>query len=211
VIERAGDASESVECAVAWANMPGEDVCGDRHLANLGPATALVGVIDGLGHGPEAARAAEAAIEVIGDVVDVPIPELIERCHAALRPTRGAAMTLVHIDARRALMTWAGVGNVEARLVPQGTPGRDRSVREAAIMLRGGVVGYQLPTVTTRSIPLEPGDSIVLASDGLTADYVDDVKANRTPAALAEDVLSSHRKGTDDALVLVARYLGAPG
>ena len=65
-------------------------------------------------------------------------------------------------------MAWTGVGNVEARFV-RGAGGR--GARHDSPVVLGGVVGYNLPQVRMRTIALEPGDAVVLATDGVRADY----------------------------------------
>ena len=60
------------------------------------------------------------------------------------------------------------------------------------------------------TIPLEPGDAIVLATDGVAADYLVITGVRHRRQDLAERVLERHGKGTDDALAVVVRYLGPP-
>jgi hypothetical protein len=48
----------------------------------------------------------------------------------------------------------------------------------------------------------------VLASDGIRNDFGSEVPLEWEPQAIADWLLSRYGKTTDDALVLVARYLG---
>ena len=77
-----------------------------------------------------------------GAIAASPPESLLRRCHAALRKTRGAVMTLAWFDLERRRLAWAGVGNVEARLVRGAAVYGDR--HDSALVL-GGVVGYNLP------------------------------------------------------------------
>jgi len=167
----------------------------------------LVAVIDGLGHGDAAADAAEAAAAVINAWSDDPPQRLLDRCHEALRRTRGAVMTLAWFDLEARTMEWTGVGNVEARFVRAGARAGGRF--ESPVVL-GGVVGYNLPQVRLGVVPLQPGDAVVLATDGVAADFATSLSSGVAAQALAERVLERHGKGTDDALVAVVRYLGPP-
>ena len=196
-----------LERGVAGLAHEGEGRSGD--LAVFAPSArgGLVAVIDGLGHGDPAADAAEAAADILHAEVERPPQELLELCHEELRRTRGAVMTLAWFDLERRTMDWTGVGNVEARFVRAGDAG---DARHASPVVLGGVVGYNLPQVRLGTIPLEPGDAIVLATDGVAADYSMSLESGVAAQELAERVLERHGKGTDDALAVVVRYLGPP-
>ena len=88
-----------MEWAIASRPRPGEHVCGDQSIAvGIDASAALFGVLDGLGHGPEAARAAMAAVEALRDARGERLEVLVQLCHRVLSGTRGAAMTLARID-----------------------------------------------------------------------------------------------------------------
>lgn len=164
-------------------------------------------VIDGLGHGDAAADASETAAAIITAHADAEPQRLLERCHEALRRTRGAVMTLAWFDLAERTMSWTGVGNVEARFI-RATDGPD--ARHDSPVVLGGVVGYNLPQVRLGTIALEPGDGVVIATDGVAADYSSSLEAGVTAQELATRVLERHAKGTDDALAAAVRYLGPP-
>ncbi|MBV9508713.1 MAG: SpoIIE family protein phosphatase [Caulobacteraceae bacterium] len=197
-----------VDWAVCGEPFRGERESGDLHVAADYPGGMLLGVIDGLGHGPEAAAAARAAAAALTALAGQPVLTLIRACHEALRSTRGAVMSLAAIDTRHGAMTWAGVGNVEAvlhRADPARAPGRER------ILLRSGVVGYQLPPLRATELPLFRGDMLVMVTDGLKHDFCEEPPLPGPAAAQAELLLRTYSKGTDDALVLTARYAGVDG
>lgn len=197
----------SVAGVVDWAALgrpiPGELESGDLHVAVEYPGGALLGVIDGLGHGPEAAQSSRIAAAVLSATPDRPVRALIEACHEALRGARGAVISLAAVDAEQDRLTWIGVGNVEAVLNRTG----DRTPRRERILLRGGVVGYQLPPLREVELPLFPGDVLVMATDGLRHEFAE-VEPDTTPMALAHRLISGFAKMSDDAHVLVARYRG---
>jgi phosphoserine phosphatase RsbX len=194
-----------VDWGVATLALEGEDESGDLHVVAPFDGGALVAVIDGLGHGPEAAVAARSAAGALERDSTQPVTELLERCHQELRGTRGAVITLASFNARAGTMTWAGVGNIDATLL-RAEPGNGRP-RES-VMLVGGVPGHQLPSLRPNELPVWPGDTLVLATDGVRGGYLDLIAINGPPQQLADHLLSEYGKGTDDALVLVARYLG---
>ena len=133
----------TLERGVAGAAIEGEERSGDLAVFAGYDGGALVAVVDGLGHGDAAADASAIASETIRRHRGEAPEALLRRCHAALRKTRGAVMTLAWFDLERHRLAWAGVGNVEARLVRGAAVYGDR--HDSALVL-GGVVGYNLPT-----------------------------------------------------------------
>jgi len=194
-----------LEIGIAERAIEGEYRSGDRAVLVAYRGGALAAAIDGLGHGGDAADAAAAAAEVLSAHPDDDAVHLIEACHQALQRTRGAVMTLAWFDLERGELAWTGVGNVEARLV-RGAGGADN--RYASPVVLGGVVGYNLPQVRMATIPLEDGDAVALATDGVSADYSASLEPGLSAQELADRVLARHGKGTDDALAVVVRYLG---
>jgi serine/threonine protein phosphatase PrpC len=193
-----------VEWSVISRARPGEAVCGDQHVVVPTRDGVLLAVIDGLGHGDEATIAARRAVDVFEQHSDRPVLGLLQESHAALRDTRGAAMTVVSVDRAARIATAVGVGNVEAVLV-HADP-RVRPARES-ILLRNGVVGYQLPPLQTTTHAIGSGDVLVFATDGIRDDFGDSVGTREAPADLVERILAEKFRGTDDALVLACRIL----
>ncbi len=205
-----GATSESaiIEWAVAAESFDGGDDSGDQYLVETFPDGALVAVIDGLGHGPRAAVASKAAISVLKGSADSPVDVLMRRCHEGVRRTRGVVMSLASFDGRADAMTWLGVGNVRGVLLQDDdgpTRGRER------LVLRGGVVGYNLPTPRPSVLPVKPGDTLIFATDGLRSVFVEDLTFSDSPQEMADRIFAQYKRGTDDAMVLVARYVGTSG
>ena len=197
---------DSVEWSVATRRRRGEARSGDVAVVNLLPEGALVGAIDGLGHGSEAARAAGVAAEVVRKRPSRNLVVLAERCHSALRGTRGAAISLAFISPSEGTMTWLGVGNVEGRVL-SGDPSAMRP--KASLALGSGIPGHELPSVRTTTLDVRPGDLLVLATDGIGAAFGDSLDLSGSAHAIADRIMARHRKPTDDALVVAVRYLGA--
>jgi phosphoserine phosphatase RsbX len=203
VRERA--ARESVEWGVATRCRRGEAMSGDLAVVTLLPAGALVAGIDGLGHGREAARAASKAAEVVRQSSNQDLVPLVHRCHAALRGTRGAAISLAFVSPSNSEMTWLGVGNVEGRVL-SGDPSATRP--KGSLGLERGVPGYELPTMRTATVDVRPGDVLVFATDGIESAFADPPDISGSPQAISERILADHWKRPDDALVVAVRYLG---
>ncbi|MGH2687223.1 MAG: SpoIIE family protein phosphatase [Actinomycetota bacterium] len=201
-----GDAvTPALPFAYAVASRPRHDgdESGDRHLVAPIPGGALVAVVDGLGHGHEAAAAAEIAVHALSQNRTDPVPALVRRCHEACRGTRGVAMTVAVLSAETGTLTWGGIGNVEGRLVRPGAPDR----AEGPLLL-GGVVGYRTPQLRPTVTQLGAGDLLILSTDGVVPHYVEGLALGDQLQPMADRILRVHGRD-DDALVLVARWGGA--
>jgi serine phosphatase RsbU (regulator of sigma subunit) len=183
----------------------GEVESGDGHVVAFFDHGVLIAAIDGLGHGHEAAAAAKAAATVLHGYAAEPLEVLFKRCHEALRSTRGAVLSAASFDILNGTMSWLGVGNVTATLF---RADKTRRPPYESILLRGGVVGYQLPPLRVAVLPIVPGDMLVLATDGIRDTFSLDLPFDRHPGDVAQDILRRFGTETDDALVLVTRYLG---
>jgi phosphoserine phosphatase RsbX len=58
------------------------------------------------------------------------------------------------------------------------------------------------------TVPLLARDILILATDGIRSDFTHAVDLERPPQAIADAVFVQCSKPSDDALVLVVRYLG---
>jgi hypothetical protein len=193
--------------SVAGRPMPGETVSGDVGAVHAVERRLVVAGIDGLGHGPEAAHAANEAARVIEARAGDPPDEVMARCHEALTATRGAAITLAVLDGWRRLVTWCGIGNVSAILTHVENPGT--RTRESPL-LAGGVVGFRLPKLPPSRCPLRPGDVLVMGTDGIDSLDLPPALLDCSTEEIAETLLAEHSRPNDDALVVVARYSPSP-
>jgi negative regulator of sigma-B (phosphoserine phosphatase) len=194
-----------IEWGWAGAALKGDE-SGDLQVVALLPHGALAGVIDGLGHGPEAAVAAREAGEILRAHATLPVQELFELCHEGLRKTRGAVMSLASLDVRSSTIDWCGVGNVEGALLRVTDTGAAR--KREGLCARGGVVGYRLPALKVATISVSRGDVLLLASDGIRSGFAEAVDPRTDVRVIADTVLAQWTNGSDDALVLAVRYLG---
>jgi len=195
----------SIKWAVAGLVQPGQNESGDRHLVLSTADGGLVAVVDGLGHGSEAAGAAKVAVRALESAAHRPVVQMFRDCHSSLIGTRGAVISAAAFNAHDETMTWLGVGDVEGRLLRTSS---SASPRTESLLLRGGVVGVHLPTLMSEVVPIHPGDTLILATDGVRGDFLDAPLPPLEPQALADHVLARWGTQTDDALVLVVRYLG---
>jgi anti-sigma regulatory factor (Ser/Thr protein kinase) len=193
-----------LEWGIASRPFPGESESGDLAIAAPTAEHVLVAVVDGLGHGHEAAAAARLAVGIVeqakGDVVSVAL-----ECHEQMRRSRGAAMSLASFEPD-GKMTWLAIGNVRGRLVranARSTPPLQ------TLPLLSGTVGDRVPPLKAFRFEVVPGDLLIVTTDGVRGDP--DVAGVRAGSAqqIADGVLRRNAKTTDDALVFVGRYLAS--
>ena len=195
----------SLDWGVASRALSGQPASGDLHLVRPVRHGALVAVVDGLGHGEEAAAAARTAINAIERFAEEDPIELVERCHGLLKGTRGVVLSVARFDQGRDTMTWLGVGNVEGVLRRASA---NAKLAPATLIARGGIVGSALPPLHVVALPVRRGDALVFATDGIKSGFADHLTDVDPPQRLADRILERCAKGNDDSLVLVARYGG---
>ncbi|MGH9527135.1 MAG: SpoIIE family protein phosphatase [Terriglobales bacterium] len=200
-------ADGTVEWAAAGQPFPGEALSGDMVVVADRRYGALIAVVDALGHGAEAAGVAAAAAAALQRHAEEPVLPLMRAVHETLRGSRGAVISLGLIEGRNAAVTWLGVGNVQGWVLRSASRPAGLPVREM-MLLRGGIVGVQLPPLYAAIVPIVAGDLIVFASDGIGADFMVGVRADAPVVETAEQILRHHGMANDDAIVVVARYRG---
>lgn len=191
-----------VEYGVANFVLQGHGESGDHHLVCCNQSGVLIAAIDGIGHGAEAANASKAAASILREGADEPIISLVGHCHEKLRTTRGVVLSLASIDTSHGLMTWLGIGNVQGVLMRADIK---RGNVQETLLLRGGVVGSQLPPLQATMLPIARGDTVYFVTDGVRSDFAQSLPALENPQRAADRILGQFQNGNDDALVLVAR------
>jgi anti-sigma regulatory factor (Ser/Thr protein kinase) len=199
--------ADAVQRAGAWVRIgavclpaPGEAVCGDAWTAGrLGARFSLL-VADGLGHGPEAAKASLAATAAFARDPSAAPREQVRHTHQALQATRGAAICALVIDAEASTLSYAGAGNVVGRVLS--------GVFDRSIVTQHGTAGLQIrkPEETASAWPAHA--LVIVHSDGIDtrwrADRILPV-LKKDPALVAAILLRDHSRHRDDATVVVLR------
>lgn len=192
--------SKRVQVGVASRPRRNETLNGDAFILRHGAGQTLVGVIDGLGHGEGAMRAALCARHYVEEHVGQGLDRLFEGTDRACRSTRGVVMALACFEHGTGSFRFASIGNVEARLF--GGPAR------ANLLVRRGILGLNAPRAEVTTHPWGPGSLLVLHSDGLHThwDWADYPPAFwDTPGEAACRLVQALGKDEDDATVLIAR------
>lgn len=158
---------------------------------------------DGLGHGPAAAEASDAAVRQLRLNADLTPWDLLGVLHRALRDTRGAAVAVAQLDLGARRLDFSGIGNVGARL--RTGDGWQH------LLSHPGIVGAHRPAhIPRRQLSWSPECLLVLHSDGLPSRW--SLRADVPSAALdpgvtaaliVRDASSSARPVRDDTTVTV--------
>jgi negative regulator of sigma-B (phosphoserine phosphatase) len=194
-----------LEYGIAQFALPGQGESGDKHLVRCKNDGVLVAAIDGLGHGEEAANASRTAVSILKEATDEPPISLVEKCHEALRSTRGVVLSLAFFDPEHRMMTWLGIGNVQGVLMRENAK---RGEAREVLLLRAGLVGAQLPPLQATVLRVCNGDTLFFATDGIRSDFMESLSPKENPQRAANRILEEYRSGSDDALVLVVRLTG---
>ncbi len=202
---RKSSAGNGAMPAIAGLAVPiaGETACGDSWTAVPTPSGLAVLMADGLGHGPAAEAASVSAVRIFRDQATMPPVLLLDVLHAGMRSTRGAAVSVALIDRDRHEVRYAGVGNISAAIVTDG------SVRH--LVSHAGTVGVQMRKGQEFVYPWPGGAVLILHSDGLASQW----KLDRYPGLLQEDpalvaaiLYRDHARRRDDVSVVVCRLTG---
>lgn len=196
------DSGVSIDCTIGVLNVPHpqEIVSGDGWTMRRRHAQSTILVVDGLGHGVEAAHAAHTAQDTFHNHTSDEPAALIAAIHDALRPTRGAAAAVVHLDAQQRLVRFAGVGNLGACILA------GDSVRH--LVSHNGTAGHSVRRIQEFSYPWPEHALLVMHSDGLTTRWnLTHYQGLRSchPTLIAGVLYRDFSRGRDDTIVVVVR------
>ncbi|WP_374672890.1 ATP-binding protein [Ideonella sp.] len=201
----AGDAAAHRQMGAVMVCAPGESVCGDGWAVGWADDDVSVLVADGLGHGPGAAQAAEAAVDAFARGPAGAADALVERLHAALGGTRGAAVAVARVPGPGGALAYAGAGNICGRLF--------HGLRDQSLPSQPGTAGFALRRVRGAVYDCVRPALLVMHSDGVTTRWSlpeDRGLLARHPSLLAAWLCARHARGNDDATVVAVRLAGDP-
>jgi anti-sigma regulatory factor (Ser/Thr protein kinase) len=180
---------------------PGEEESGDAWAAWAAGELTSIFLCDGLGHGTEAARAANLAVQTFRRQAERSAPDVIASVHDALKPTRGGAVALAELDQRHGTLRYAGLGNISAVVVrPDGT--------EQHLISLAGIAGHVLRRLQVFTYDWPVGSMLIMHSDGLGTHWSLGPYPGlsvRRPDIVAGVLYRDCRRGSDDVAVLAVR------
>ena len=191
-----------IEWGFASIPMPGQQVCGDGHFIQTSEQQAFIALMDGLGHGVDAANAVEVARTALSEHQHSGILLDLLYVHNQLRSTRGVCIAAAAIDMSVSAMSWVGLGDVEGILIKPATNERRWLPKRNGVL---GMVSDVTSHLRLHVESLDPGDLIMFATDGVSKTSIPTLNRDADPQMMAEHVLATNARGTDDASVLVVR------
>lgn len=180
--------------------LPSEHVCGDAWGAACRNADLLLMVADGLGHGPEAARASQGAVALVDGQASFAPEVLLQHAHAALRGTRGAALAVACLNLAEGTLRFAGIGNISVSVHAAST--------SRHLVSHNGIVGSNMRTVQEFQMAFGDDDILIMHSDGLATRW--DLERypgllRHHPSLIAAVLYRDHARHRDDVSVVVAQ------
>lgn len=174
-------------------------VNGDSFVVKQWGQKALVAVIDGLGHGQPAHRAAETARQYVENHFDAPLSSIFTGVARACVATRGVVMAAALFDGAQEIFSFASLGNVEARIF--------NSSNHARLLITRGILGHTNKIPAVKNFPWDPNSVFVMHSDGLLSrwHWAEFMFANELPSRIAQRLLSMLARKEDDATVIVVK------
>lgn len=177
----------------------GEEVCGDDCTAIDTEQGLAVIVADGLGHGPEAAIAANEAVRLFHKHKLQSVGEQLQMLHNGLRATRGAAIAIARIDNERRTVKYGGIGNIAGVIVAHDGVRRMVSLN--------GTAGHNARKILTFDYAWSDG-IVIMHSDGLSTSWSLDRYPGLTrmhPTLIAAVLYRDFARGRDDVTVMAIR------
>jgi len=179
---------------------PGESVSGDCWSARSEGLQHWLVLADGLGHGPEAARAADAACAALHEGASFAPAQLLERMHLVTQGSRGAAGTVALLDLGTREIRLAGAGNIGSRVIS--------GLVDRTLLPQHGTLGVRLHRVQEVQLPWPDHGILILHSDGITSRWTLPTTQGllqADPLVIAGWMLRDHLRGRDDATVVVLK------
>ena len=185
---------------------PHEVACGDTWRVMENESSLSVMVVDGLGHGPEAAKVATEAAKQFEREPFSALTNLYDHLHDRLRTTRGGAIAIAQIDSNNGLMKYMGVGNIAGSIRSHDmTDGR-------GLFTHNGTVGMQMAKKQEFEYPFPEAATVIMHSDGLQARWNLEKYPGliaRHPAIISTVLYRDFYRGRDDVTVVVLRRVAS--
>ncbi|HKS14170.1 MAG TPA: ATP-binding protein [Pseudomonas sp.] len=200
------DRAPDLRYGVSQHSLHNDPACGDVwHLALRDQGLSAL-IIDGLGHGEEAERAARAGEQAFALAPFADALTAVADMHHAMTGTRGGALAFAQYDAHTGALGFTGVGNISGTLL--------NAEKSRGLASQPGIVGGQYRKAQRFDYAHVNGHLLIMHSDGLQTrwnlgDYPGLV--HRHPAVIASVLHRDFCRGRDDVTVLVIALEPAHG
>jgi anti-sigma regulatory factor (Ser/Thr protein kinase) len=190
-----------LEVGAVQVNAAGEQVCGDDWTVRFRERRLALIIADGLGHGLSAHEAARRAVSTFVGIHEEDPGAIVTALHAALRPTRGAAVAVAVVDLERGVARYSGLGNIAGVILGPGT-------RRHSMVSQNGTAGHTASRIQEFHYPFPPQSILLMHSDGLGTHW--DLGAYpglqaRHPSLVAGVIYRDFSRRRDDVTIVVVK------
>lgn len=177
----------------------GELVSGDKWCIVESDGTINCLLIDGLGHGIEAADAANLAVKRFKENIPKAPAIVMEAIHKSLRGTRGAVGAVAQINSADGKVHFCGLGNISALVVNE--------TSRKHLTSFNGTLGYEARRFQEYDHPWGGNSILLMHSDGLSSKTFEDIYTIQRQSApiVAAWLYQKYSKGNDDSTMLVCK------
>lgn len=180
---------------------PGEKACGDGFSYIADGETLRLFLGDGLGHGPEAEKAVQTAINAFAACTEESPMEIIRFINDAVKKTRGLVGTVAVFNMAEKIWRLCGIGNIATRI--------NSNISAKSYTAYNGIIGLNVPgSLKNQEVKYESGQHIILCSDGIKSRW----DSFKYPAILRYDLsvfaaslLKDFARHTDDMSVAICK------
>ncbi len=181
---------------------PGQAVSGDAWVADSQGERTRILIADGLGHGEQAAAAAQAAVRLFTNNPGLGPAETVELAHTALHDTRGAVVAVAEVDSVQHVVRYCGVGNIFATIYAEN--------QSHGLVSFEGIVGHTAYKFREFNYPYQAvaNPILVMHSDGLGTHWNLNTYPGlnqRHPSLIAGVLYRDFKRPNDDMTVIVSR------
>ena len=175
-----------------------EQECGDAWHLSVHDSRVTLTVIDGLGHGAEAAAAAQVGTAMAARRAGADADAMIGDVHAAMSGTRGGAVAVASLEGNA--LSFAGIGNISGSVISE-----DESRGLASMP---GIAGAQVRRIQTFRLHAAQGSLLLMHSDGVQSRWnLRDYPGlfYRHPALIVAVLQRDFDRGRDDVCIVAMR------
>jgi len=172
------------------------DLNGDAYLAFFERDYAFFAVIDGLGSGADAFRAAEKVIGFLKEHTHLNVKDLLLNCHLNVKGERGAAASVLRLNLVSGAFEYIGIGNVEGYIWGD---------RPMSLVNNNGTLGRAIPhSPYVNEGTVQSGNYIYIFSDGISRDFIkQNTLLRQEPWEMAQKIEKMHMKNDDRTIMVI--------
>ncbi len=195
------DLKDSPKINALMIPKPGETECGDGWYKIESKRHVRLIALDGLGHGPEAAKAVYHAVKEFKVTGSMSPDDTVQLIHKNIRSTRGAVGMVLHLDKINNSISYVGLGNISARII-----GYEKI---KSLMSYNGIIGHSKPnTIKSYVAEWHKNETLIVHSDGLKSrwdlNHLPNIM-NHDGSVIAAALYKDFSRNTDDLLIIVTK------